>query len=404
MNRFVILVFFASCQGVISVDPLPSEAVITEVEGSLTDGTAPTRTVVPTTGQLRGLSQLNGALAVSTDVAVMTAGSERLETMPVGAPGEEMSLGAVRLIARRNQSLWVHTDRGLFHEADGHLLRSPLSESISSLSVLGIDSFGEAESEELWLTCSQSLKRVAQGAMSDVTLAINGHILAAPSATLAVGPGQAVLVVGSDVFFVDVGAQKAAWVAQEVGTVNALARLEDGTAYLASSAGLYRRARSGTVEKIGFGGSIDALSVNFGNTLIATGGRLAQLDASGHAAVSIGTVTKPTSVTVDANGNTFVIDDATLVELATGTSSAPSFESDVKPFYAAHCTSCHTTGDEGSPVFDLTRYEVAKSKAASAVKRLQGQGGAPMPPASSEVLRPQEYEIVLRWFAGGMRP
>ncbi len=390
--------------GIIEVTAGPTAP--TEVAGRLVVGAAVSTSELTLTEAPRALTLVSGTAGVVTDHRVFFENDGALTEMPVGADGESMTLGDIRTAAPRGLSLWLGTSTGLFHEANRRLLRSPLSDTLAGNELVALSGYTQDGAEELWVITPAGLSYVAQGQLTPVQLAVSGHVAPAPSAVIAVGLGQAVVVVDHDAFFVDVPNSKAAWVAKGVGTVSALGRHEDGTALIASDLGLFVRNRLGQVEHVSFGAPVQDVTVTLGTTFIASQGSLAQLDAAGHVGTRLGAVAQPLAhgVAFDSRGNTFAIDGARLLKFATGTSTDPSFETDVKPFFAAHCMSCHATGDNGSPILALTTYATAKAKATTIAKRLQSQGGPPMPPESTEVLRPADYSVVLRWVASGQQP
>jgi mono/diheme cytochrome c family protein len=81
----------------------------------------------------------------------------------------------------------------------------------------------------------------------------------------------------------------------------------------------------------------------------------------------------------------------------------PSFATDVKPFFTAHCRSCHATGANYAPQIDLETYATARSWAQASLRRITDTL-APMPPASAEILTPAQYDVVVRWVEGGLLP
>jgi hypothetical protein len=253
-----------------------------------------------------------------------------------------------------------------------------------------------------------SVARVRAGVMTNVSVTLNGTL----TAELAVGveKDKGLLLAGGNLISVDLAAQAARWEAKELPPVSAVARSDDGTVYLATSKGLYARAKSGDVKLYTFapeGSEPKAVADVFsslGETLVAVDGKVAELSAGGAAAIDALQSPRARGLARDANGDTFALDGTTLVKLATG--RLYTFEADVKPFFVAHCTSCHTTGANYSPIFDLTQYAVVSQPAFNAkiVQRLTSNGRGPMPPADVEVLNSSDYAVVLRWVAGGMLP
>jgi len=136
--------------------------------------------------------------------------------------------------------------------------------------------------------------------------------------------------------------------------------------------------------------------------MVVVDGGLVEVDADG--ARALGEIATPAAhgVAVDANGDAWAVDGEGLYRYRTG--RPVSFETDVRPFFAEHCTPCHTEGKQGAPKFDLESYEVATARADLILRRLRGVDIAPMPPTSVEVLTAADYAAVTRWVGGGLKP
>lgn len=398
----LLLVATVGCEGQLVVSPAPPQ--VQRLTGTLLDGALAARTALPLSSAGVGLATLSGRLAVATSSSVESVADGGLAPLAVGAPDEDSSLGTVTGVFRRGaSSLWVTSSLGLFHDAPGHghLLRSPASDSLGGRVVRALDAWGSGSAEELWLLTDQGLVQLAQGHLTPVSLSFPAKgELGLPSTVVAVGPGQAVMTADSDAFFVDLQASTATWLADALGEVKSSTRADDGTALLATTEGVLRRRPSGAVELVTLGGPIDDVWGGGGVVMVVTQGAVAQLD--GEQARRRGPVSSahPRGAVVDAAGNTYVLDGAELAKLATGTDDAPSFEADVKPFFVAHCVSCHQATH---PIIDFTNYDTAVAKAAATVARLR-ETTSPMPPANTEVLVPSQYAVVLRWVEGGLKP
>jgi len=85
------------------------------------------------------------------------------------------------------------------------------------------------------------------------------------------------------------------------------------------------------------------------------------------------------------------------------TGAPVSFATDIRPFFAAHCATCHEPGAKNAPFVDLLSYESAKQLAPSIVKRLRGELPV-MPPASLEILTAADFAVVIRWVDSGLLP
>lgn len=406
MNRVVrcfLLIATAGCEGQLVVPSTPPQ--VKRLTGTLLDGALAERTELTLAASGVGLATLSGRLAVATSSTVESLAETGLAPLAVGAPDEDSSLGTVTGVFRRGTSgLWVASSRGLFHDAPdapGHLLRSPASDSLGGRTVRALDAWGSGASEELWLLTEQGLVQLARGHLTPVSLSfpVKGE-LGLPTTVVAVGPGRAVMTAGADAFLVDLEASTATWLADGLGEAKSSTRADDGTALLATTEGVLRRLPTGAVELVTLGGPIDDVWAGGGAVTVVTQGAVAQLE--GEQARRRGPVSsaRPRGAVMDAAGNTFVLDGAGLAKLATGADDVPSFATDVKPFFVAHCVSCHQATH---PVIDFISYDTAVAKAAATVARLR-ETTSPMPPANTEVLVPSQYAVVLRWVEGGLKP
>ena len=386
------------------VPPEVKDPVVTEVAGGLEAGPAVTQAPVTMAATPVALSFAGGELAVVTADAVMkrSASAGTLAPIPVGSAGETMATGPVHFVWRRGaDSLWVVADNGLFHTLDGRLLKSPLSADLAGMTVTAIDGYGEGPSEELWLTTSEGVQHVKAMQLNAVTVEFPKlGALGNPVLAIGAGAGEALIVAKGQVFHVALATKKAEWVAKDIGTLNAWARTDDGDVMLATSAGLYTRTKAGEMKHR----AIVATDVvgALGTVLIAAEGKIARLE--GTTFKTFGDVTAPRArgLQLDAAGDTFALDGSALIKLSTA--KPTSFAIDVKPFFVAHCNTCHVARPTEYPPLDFGKYDVAKSYAVTVVKRLKAEGVAPMPPANTEVLSAAEYAVVLKWVAGGMQP
>ncbi|MBL8954182.1 MAG: hypothetical protein JNK82_25620 [Myxococcaceae bacterium] len=408
-----LVLLCAACDGRIDDMVVPAEPppAPTRIDGALTTGSTPARSELAPLepGLLLGLA--SGALHVAGAETLYRFDRETstFTAVPVGEVGESMRTGPVRHLARRSAGLFVVAEGGIFHDAMGRLLRSPLSQNISAVDVRALDDLGEGADEELWLTTTDGVDRVRAGVKTRVDLSMSGALLA-PDLAAAVESGKGLVLSNGNLFSVDLGARTAKWEAQGVPAVNAVARGDDGTLYLATTKGLWSRTRTGVVNVYSFAAAgeepkaVADVTTAFGEVLVAVDGQVAELTHAGAAGFGALASPKAKGIARDANGDTFVLDGPKLVKLATG--RAVSFEADVKPFMVQHCTRCHTTGAEYSPVFDLASYAVVSEPAfnAKVIQRLTANGRGPMPPPDVEVLTSSDYAVVLRWVAGGMQP
>lgn len=387
------------------VPPEVKDPVVTKVEGGLEAGTAVTQAPIAMTSTPIALSSAAGELTVvgADTLFRRSSTSGTIDALPVGTTGEQMASGPVHFVARRGDaSLWVVAGNGLFHLAEGRLLKSPLSADVAALTVTAIDTYGSGTAEELWLTTTTGVQHVKGGTMRAVEVQFPKlGALGVPVAAIGAGADQAVMVAKEQAFLVDLGKSTATWIAKDVGTLKAWARNDDGSVLLATTTGLYERLKSGEV-RVRAGITADDVVTALGQVLVASGGKVARLE--GGTFKTFGDLAAPRArgLQVDAAGDTFALDAAVLVKFPTG--KPVSFAADVRPFLIPHCNTCHAAGSQGSPIIDFSDYATAKSNAAVAIKRLKAEGIAPMPPSNTEVLSAADYAVVLKWFAGGMQP
>jgi mono/diheme cytochrome c family protein len=350
-------------------------------------------------------------------VVVGTAGDLRIShpdlpdgllAMPLRrTDGEPEATGKVTALARRGSGgVLAAAQAGLFHDHQGSLYLSPLTHALPG-PVVKLDALGEGSDEVLWLlpadgAAGQACVVNAEG-LHDVRLAVTGI----PDAVAALDATRGLIAVGGTLYQVDVAARTAAVVAEGLGRVHAVDRGVSGQLYLGTDHGLLERDAEGvwsrrTLAPEGTAAvPVHAVFAGAGSPiLLATPEAVLQLGGAGLARLSTrgGEVA---GVARDVSGDTWTVDQGRVVRLLTG---APvTFAQHVKPFVTAHCAGCHRDG-QGAPVIDFEDFDVAVEKAARIVTRLEGDGVSPMPPQSVEILTREQYAVVLRWVAGGMKP
>jgi cytochrome c5 len=349
------------------------------------------------------LSVMAGAVAVGTPLGLFKGSTSKLELTLVNVtagPNEPPVTGAVKLLARRREGgLFVWSDAGLFHDDRGRLLLSPLSAGLSGADLRTLDAFGAGASEELWLVNGGALEHVGGGTLTRVDIAGIDDV------DLAVGveAGQALAAAQGSLYLVDITRPEALRVTSGLGAVNAFARDDDGTVYLATDVGLLVRSDAGDFSLHlldgDAGSGVDAVAAGFGTALLASNGQTLLFSPD---AWIVSADTTSRTLAVDANGDGWLADGEKLIQLKTG---APvSFALDVRPFFAAHCNSCHSSGASAAPIIHWNDYETARQYGPAALRRLEANGTPPMPPSNVEVLTPQDFAVVARWVHGGMPP
>ncbi|MBM4381063.1 MAG: hypothetical protein FJ086_17460, partial [Deltaproteobacteria bacterium] len=291
----------------------------------------------------------------------------------------------------------------------GAVVRSPLAESVEAGGLVTLDSAGAGPDEVLWLNGSSGVLQVTNGEARPVSVRFDAlGSLPAPSAVVALGPGQALWVAGGRAFRVDLAAAGATWLGEGLGEVRAWARDGEGGTWLATSRGLYLHdGASGRLKGYTLAAEgqppAEVRDVTVANGAVIASVAGAVLRREGERFRTFGPGTHGArGVRVDGQGRTWVLEVERLVVLQT----APpvSFEATVKPFLEAKCQGCHADGRGNSPVLALTDYATAKALSARISARITATNSSPMPPASVEVLPAQEVGTVLQWISGGMAP
>lgn len=403
-----------------STAPDAVDPVVKKIEGVPTPAASPAaRTEIAGVAAPTALASLHGAVLVGTagGLLVGTLADDPPHPMTlIPDDGGPMSTGAISLLARRSGGgVLARGDNGLFHDLDGFLVTSPLDSVVGKSpepnivppvdgALRTIDVFGEGASEEVWFTTDANVAHAAGGQLD--VLVVRGA-KGPPVGAIGTGPGQALIVAGGDVFFVDEAKPSAVKIAAAIGTLHGQDRAEDDTVYLATDIGLLVRDKAGALSLRTFapagkpGASVLGVTASFGVVMMAIGSSLVRLDEDG--ATTIGPLAGgPGGLAVDGNGDVWAADQGKLARFATG---APvSFAADVKPFFAEHCSSCHDAGKNGAPKDAFLDYATAKDRSDTIVKRLLGSGVPVMPPVTTEALTSADYAVVTRWVGGGLLP
>lgn len=412
-TSYALLLVLAGCEaGIISTVTPPVDVQVPDmvvVPGAPDEATRPNR---KDEGAFTGPSALwvqGGALAVlDTDGPHARTAADTFTALPVGTPDAPASLTAVTAIAPRGAGVLLTTPSGFFHDADGRLLRSPMSDSFSMEAVRAVDVLTVGTDEVLWLTTTDVV-RVAAGHRESLSIT-DPDDTGALQLVAGESASQALVVQGTSLYRVDVDAKSVTTLARGVGHVSSFAHAASGDVLLGTDDGLLSVAADGVVTRrtLADDGASAAAIIDLSRAgdgvLVSTSTQLLQTHGGTTVVLADLSSPKPHALARTADGDTFTLDGTTLVRLTTTVDPmAPSFESDVKPFMQAHCTSCHTSGASYAPIIDFTKYAAAKTYAARTVARLQSTS-APMPPATSEVLTPAQYDVVVRWTQEGMLP
>lgn len=399
----VLLLAAACAQGTIEVEPITPPSV-PQRSGALVEGTALDAAQATMSEAPLALGVARGGLWVAVSGGAVARSGDAFTAVPVGAPGEAMATGAVTTLARRGEGLLLWAAEGLFHDADGRLLRSPLSDSLAGEQIRALDSHGSGANEEIWLVNATGLLVARQGSL----LSLDVRFKDAPVrfvAVAGVGQGRAVAFAENEAFEVDAAASTVTWAATGLGQVREATRSDDGTVFVATEKGLWRRDGMGAWAQLTLTAdgqapaAVSAVASGLGQLLVASQGKIAKRVGEGF--TTFGALNaKAHGLALDAQGATWVSDGTTLTSLSSA-APAVSFETQVKPFFQAHCMSCHATQ---IPVIALTDYATASAMADLVSKRLRADGTRPMPPPETEVLTSDQYAVVLQWIAQGKAP
>jgi hypothetical protein len=363
------------------------------------------------------VSTIGGLVAVGSPTGVFVGSrttADVLTAMTVVATGTDpTSTGAVNFMARRaSGGALVQAQNGLFQDNSGYLLFSPLWGSVGTDSPKTLDAMGAEPNEQLWFTSAKGVVLVSGGQVQ--TVSIQG-VATEPDAVIAAGAGQAVIASAGTAYFIDLNANQVTIVGENLGTLNGFDHGDDGTVYLATTAGLFQRTKGGTATLFTFSpaGStaqnVLGVSAAYGTVLAVTATQLVQIInnvPTAEATLTQGQAGR--SVAVDTNGDGWLLDQGQLAHILTG--KPVSYATDVKPFFDKHCTVCHWTSPSGTtangaPATDFDDYATAVGKAPLAIQRLEGDGYSPMPPATAnDPLTAADYAVVVRWVGGGYQP
>jgi mono/diheme cytochrome c family protein len=400
---FLTLLSLSCSTGLIVMPPpSPMEPPVAEVATvSLIDAARPTRTDVRSVTDAVGLSTMGGVVAVVGRTAVALGDDAR--AVPVGANGGE-ALGTVRSTGRRGQGALLLTSNGVFLEQQGRLMRSPVSDSLPLATLRAIDVVGQGPTETWWLRTDDAVFRVTEGDVDSIVLTdpkVSGPI----GAVVGRDATTAFVVRGERLYLIDVGGKTVQALARGVGEVFASARLADETVVFATRLGLLRVASDNRAVVSTFGGddAVRDVSIDGEGALVQAGGKLISVRGDGARVLSDLAVPVIGGVVREGSGAVVALDGATLIRLGTTPQEEPVTFAEVKPFFAAHCVSCHASGANYAPIIDFTKYATAKQWGQKSAARV-ANSASPMPPASSGLLSPSQYDVLVQWVAQGMLP
>lgn len=381
----------------------PPAPVFTTVSGAPTTGASLPAESLTLAADVRrfGVSS-QGNLIVSLDDSTWEyTGGELVERTLYAETGEPTSLGAVSSIGPRNGAgAWLSAANGLY-ELDGfYVTRSPLTPG----QVRAAYEQPSGLMQGLWLATDQGLVYRTPSATNGFT--IDGSKDATQVVVEPTG-GNAFAVFGGTLYRVTLtgDSMSAEKVPMTIGEVRGLAA-NAGNLYAATPIGLVRwnASLSPTWQVITLAAdgaqlSLDAVATDpvSGMVWALAGGQVIQIDGTTATSYAQGA---GHAIAVDQLGDVWLMNGAQLTRLQSGVSGTPvSFATTVQPFISANCNMCHA---------DFTAYEVFKTKAADALRRVSSgdmprcSGGIPCP--ADQHLKPDQYSVLEQWIRGGMQP
>jgi cytochrome c5 len=380
-----------------SVDP----SKVQRVDGPATEnGSLLPDRAVPFERSVLAATTLDGAVVFGTAEGIFRAKPDgTFSSIPFyekeGAPAIAPKVVA---LARRGKGILALTDKGLFHDAPGALVLSPLQANLAALGVKTLDVSGET----LWLAASKGAYRVRGGQLERLVVpGVEGE----PDMVVGLRDDAAIVVAGGRARLVEIATGVVSDLG-ETGRSFGSDRADDGTAYLATEQGLYACKSDLTCVRRTFApadappAAVRAVSAAFGTVAVVVGDKLVEVDDASSRTLARAPA-EAHALVIDASGEAWIA-GAAVSRFTVGTPA--TFAHDVKPFFETHCTKCHTSGANGAPKIDFTDYNRVVPMAGLVVKRLRADGAPPMPPASSERLVPADYEAVVRWAATGTKP
>lgn len=351
-----------------------------------------------------------GRAAIGTSTGVLASNTNAFDALAqvqtVAVDGGSRDVGAVLYIGRRGSSgALVISEQGLFHSRSGVLLESPFSASLENRQVLTVDSYGEGAAEELWLLTPEGVLHAGGGVLKSVNLTGVG---AKPEAVVAFGADAALLFADGSLYEISLNENSATRLAKGLGYVASAERGEAGTVYFATDDGLLEVTRDRALTLHTFaaegqpGKQVLSVAAASGFVVASTDTELFSVESAGTFRIATQPGVLLRGLAIDAAGDTFAASSSLLRRYKTG--KPVSFDADVKPFFSAHCMSCHRGGTSGARAINFEDYETAKQNAGNALNRMNAVGVAPMPPSNVETLSAADYAVVTRWVGGGMAP
>lgn len=401
----LIAVVLCGCMGNIGsteLKPKPVEVpAISVVTGAPVDSTRPMRSAQGTFTTPAALWVQQGAATVLDGDSVSRRNGTGFETLAIGTSDDPRTPGSVRAMTVRGDGVFLAGSGGFFHDAPGHLLRSPLSDSFTMDAVRFVDFTDGA----LWVTTNTSAVRVLDGKREALTVN-DSEESGALQAVVGRSASRALVVKGSSLYLADLAAKEVKTLARGIATVTSISRRDD-VVLLGTSEGLVEVAADDVVSRRTLAAASAPAAANIVDVegaLVSTDTQVLHVTAASAVILSDVAQPWPDSLGKDATGDVWFLDGTKVSRLTTSiTPPPPSFATDVKPFFTQHCRSCHATGANYAPQIDFETYATARTWAQASLRRITDTL-SPMPPVATETLTPAQYEIVVRWVDGGLLP
>jgi hypothetical protein len=318
-------------------------------------------------------------------------------------PSTAATTGAVHAIGKRATNVLVAADSGVFHTSGDKLLVSPASDELMGLGISSLAAENAPSGERIWFATSSGLYELAGTTLSKWT--VDGE--AGTPTAITTSEHLVFVAYGDRLYELNLETEEAGLVPHSFGTIHNIAHGAENTVYVAADNGLFERGADGgytqyTLSDDGtpakaYAAIFDPKKGMFG--LTSAGIVLAAPGKTPAGVMPLPSSLSGTSIPIaaaDDIGNIWVGAGNKLEGLKLG--STLTFDADVVPVFREYCGSCHTNGEQYSPIIKLEDYETVVAMSAKIISRISaGQ----MPPASAAPMPAEAFEILLRWEASG---
>lgn len=391
LGSLAALVLIAGCDG---TEPLELDTVeVTTDEAAVIFAAASPTTRVELGAELSALADDDGVPVGAIQAGLVSIEGDSANPVAVVASGDEpSSVGAVYAIAPRASGLLISSESGLFHTWAGVLLPSPASDALRGASALAVADGDEGEI--VYAALSDGLHRLDAMTHERIELGFG-----APTA-LAATRDAVLLAFGERLVELDPNTLAYREVPADIGVVTAAAAAGQRLVAGGSDGLVIREGDGRYLVYPALAGVIDITTDSAGvaHALVSEG--VVRLDPAG----PIGLSALPESsaawvgLALDTAGYVWLGETEALTRLDTG--RPVSFADDVAPILALRCAPCHALG-ELAPKRDFTDYDIVIALSDAIMTRVSTRL---MPPPPNPGLDAEEYEILVRWYAGERAP